>query len=418
MNNRTQTEQIEKMSVTRQNEQGRPSRQRYLFIAIVFTFWFSTYIYVPILSPYIEHLGASYTFLGLVLGVYGLMQILLRVPLGIGSDYLRKRRPFIMAGLVASVVSGFTFALTDQLGWALLARAIAGISASTWVVYTVAFSGYYRDHELTKAMSIIQFTTVIAQLASMLISGYLVDTWNWHVPFVLGGIVALMGIGLSLFLKESKHDASVTRMSVQDLMPVMRDPLLVRMSLLAILANCTLFITMFGYTPNQALALGASKNDLAWLTLSFMLPHAIATIFAGKYLVRWFGERAIMVIGFAGSAVFTFCIPMADTFVWLCVTQIFNGLAQGFIFPILLGKAVENIAPSKRATAMGFYQAVYAVGMFLGPFIAGWVSSSWGLAGGFRFAAFVALFGTGVALYWMKDRTPSVDRAQEFQKGA
>ncbi|CAM3011350.1 MFS transporter [Paenibacillus sediminis] len=380
------------------------SRQKALFIVVVFLYWFSTYIYVPILSPYIEHLGASYTFLGMVLGVYGLMQIIFRLPLGIWSDFLNRRRPFIMLGIISSGVSGFAFALTDQLGWALFARALAGIAASTWVVFTVAYSGYFAQEEVTKAMSVMQFTTVIAQLTSMMISGYLVDTWNWKVPFMLGGIISVIALVLSFYMKD-RQESTRAAMKLKDLVPVMREPMLFKVSFLSILAHCILFITMFGYTPNQAIALGASKNDLAWLTLSFMVPHALTTLFAGKYFVQRFGERATIVLGYMGSAVFTFFIPAAHSFLWLCITQIFNGLFQGLIFPLLLGKSVEHIEPEKRATAMGFYQAVYAVGMFIGPFAAGWVSNQWGLAVGFRLAAVVAFCASVLAFYWIKRKS-------------
>lgn len=376
-------------------------KQRYLFILIVFFYWFSAYIYVPILSPYIEHLGASYTLLGMILGVYGLVQIICRLPLGIGSDYMKRRKPFIMLGIIASGVSCLGFALTNQLGWTLAARAVAGVAASTWVVFTVGFSTLYPKEEVTKAMSMMQFTTVIAQLSSMMISGYLVETFSWKLPFVLGGVVAGIALVLSFFLNEVQEDVTRVPMSLKDLIPIMKDSMLFKVSFLSILAHCVLFITMFGYTPNQALALGASKNDLAWLTLSFMVPHAVATLVAGKFFMTRFGERTTLVVGFVGSALFSWCIPMADSFMWLCITQIFNGFAQGLIFPLLLGKSVATIDYSKRATAMGFYQAVYAIGMFVGPFVAGGVSSIWGLDGGFRLAGMVALCASGLAFYWM-----------------
>ncbi|AOZ93565.1 MFS transporter [Paenibacillus crassostreae] len=376
-------------------------RQRFLFIIIVFLYWFSMYIYVPILSPYIEHLGASYTVIGIILGVYGLVQILCRLPIGMGSDYIKKRKPFIMLGIVACGVSCLGFTLTEQLGWTLAARAMAGVAASTWVVFTVGFATFYPKNEVSRAMSMMQFTMVIAQLSSMMISGYLVETYSWKVPFVLGGIVALIALVLSCFLKETQEDETRVRMSVKDLLPVMRDPMLFKVSFLSILAHCVLFITMFGYTPNQALNLGASKNDLAWLTLAFMVPHAVATLFAGKYFLTRFGEKVTLIVGFVGSAIFTWCIPIADDFKWLCITQIFNGFAQGLIFPLLLGKSVATIDYSKRATAMGFYQAVYAIGMFIGPFVAGWANSVWGLEGGFRLGAIVAFCASGLAFYWM-----------------
>lgn len=150
-------EQVIRVAAEQQVDQlkaaGSPEGQggsKFFFLVIVFMFWFSSYIYVPVLSPYVEHLGASYFMVGMVLGVYGLMQILFRLPIGIGSDYLNRRRPFIYLGLIASGASCFLFMWGAQPGWALAARAVSGIAASAWVVYTVMFAGYFPKRKLEK----------------------------------------------------------------------------------------------------------------------------------------------------------------------------------------------------------------------------------------------------------------------------
>src|SRR5690554_2198278 len=136
----------------------------FIFILVTTLYWTSLYIYVPILSPYVESLGATYTFVNIVLGSYGLMQILIRLPLGILSDRMRVRKPYIALGLLTSALSCLCFALTDQLGWTLVARAIAGISASTWVAFAVLYASYFLKHESTRAMGIISLVTVLGQL--------------------------------------------------------------------------------------------------------------------------------------------------------------------------------------------------------------------------------------------------------------
>lgn len=51
--------------------------------------------------------------------------------------------------------------------------------------------------------------------------------------------------------------------------------------------------------------------------------------------------------------------------------------------PVLMGLAIKHVHPTRRATAMGFYQAIYSLGMFGGPAIVGWIGDAFGLAGGF-----------------------------------
>ncbi|QUL55604.1 MFS transporter [Paenibacillus tritici] len=388
-------------AVTSAGAPGKKGSSRFFFLVIVFMFWFSSYIYVPVLSPYVEHLGASYVMVGAVLGVYGLMQILFRLPIGIGSDVLNRRRPFIYLGLIASGASCLLFLAGAAPGWALAARAVSGIAASAWVVYSVMFAGYFPKEEAGRAMGMLQFTTVIAQLTSMMVSGYIVDHWGWNTPFVIGGIVAAAALLLALRLPEQqleKRDA----MRIKDLAGVVKEPLLVKVSLLSVLAHCVLFITMFGYTPNQALNIGASKESLGWLTLAFMLPHAVATLYGSRLFGRWLGDRGTLMLGFAGSAVFTLLIPSMPTLAALCATQIGNGFMQGLIFPLLLGKSVSGVAPFKRATAMGFYQAMYAIGMSSGPFVAGWMSAAYGLRGGFWLGAIAASLAAVLSWFWIR----------------
>lgn len=391
---------------------GTKGSSRLYFLVIVFMFWFSSYIYVPVLSPYVEHLGASYVMVGSVLGIYGLMQILFRLPIGMGSDVLNRRRPFIYLGLIASGASCLLFLAGAHPGWALAARAVSGIAASAWVVYSVMFAGYFPKEEAGRAMGMLQFTTVIAQLTSMMISGYIVDHFGWNTPFIIGGIVAVAAMLLVVRLPEQQLEKR-TAIKLKDLAGVVKEPLLVKVSLLSVLAHCVLFITMFGYTPNQALYLGASKGSLGWLTLAFMLPHAVATLYGARLFGRWLGDRGTLMLGFAGSAVFTLLIPSMPTLAALCVTQIGNGFMQGLIFPLLLGKSVSGVAPFKRATAMGFYQAVYAIGMSGGPFVAGWMSAAYGLRGGFWLGAIAASLAAVLSWFWVREAGAAGGRSKK-----
>jgi MFS family permease len=69
-------------------------------------FWTTVYVYVPQFSDYIKHdIGATATMVGLIAGSYGVTQMLLRLPLGIWSDRLSRRKPFILAGIAMGGLS-------------------------------------------------------------------------------------------------------------------------------------------------------------------------------------------------------------------------------------------------------------------------------------------------------------------------
>lgn len=373
-----------------------------VFAIVTLLFWASPYVYVPILSPYLEELGASYTIAGIVLGSYGLMQIILRLPFGITSDKLRRRKPFVLLGMLCATLSCVSLASSETVGWALAGRILSGISASTWVAFTVMYAGYYRSNEATRAMGNISLLIASGQLAGMILSGLLVEWGGWLAPFATGGLFGFVGLLLAFLLKEPEERLGGQPMRVGDLLPVMKERLLLKVSTLSILAHGILFITMFGFTPSYALSLGASKAELTWLSAAFMVPHALFAYLSGRYLAPRFGAWNVVLTGLAMSALCSALTPLVADFRLLLATQALNGLFQGLHFPLLLGLAIERIDGDRRATAMGFYQAVYAIGMFAGPFVAGFLNETGGLRSGFYFAGLLGAAAAALALRWKR----------------
>jgi MFS transporter, DHA1 family, multidrug resistance protein len=371
-----------------------------MFLVVSFVFWFSHFLYVPILSPYLESLGGTYAWIGLVLSSYGLAQFVFRVPFGIFSDLVKARTPFIRFGLVIGTCSCLLFALTDSLGWVLVSRSLAGVAAATWVAFTVLYSSYFTDRDVHRAMSSISFVVVLAQLTGMSVSGYLVNQWGWHAPFWVGTMTGLMGVLLSVFIHEPEKGSKRAVVQVKDLATVLRDPTLLKVSFLSIIAHSIIFTTMFGFIPSYALSIGLGESDVSLIVFSFMIPHACATLMMGRVIVPVLGKWNALLLAFLLSAFFTLITPFLDTKGWMCIVQGLNGFSQGLLFPPLLGMAIETIPHEKRATAMGIYQALYAIGMFAGPFLAGVLNSAMGLAAGFYFAGAWGLVAAVLIRFW------------------
>jgi len=387
---------------------GRPlveARQadHILFVAVTLLYWTTMYIYVPILSPYLEYRGLSLQAIGLVLGSYGFIQLLCRFPLGIWSDRLRRRKPFILLGMASGALSCLLFLLPDSWLWTLAGRAAAGICASTWVAFTVLYAGYYAETHAVRAMSNISFMIVAGQLIGMGFSGWLAEDFGWNAPFIAGIAVASIGFIAACFIKEPKGGVARAPMTFADVGAVVRDSMLLKASLLSVLGHCVLFITMFGFTPLKAVNdLGASNDELTWIVFAFMIPHAFASLYSGKWVAPKFGVWNTLIFGFALSGICTAAIAWSPSLPAMMATQALNGLAQGLYLPLLLGAAIRNVPGPKRATAMGFYQAVYSAGMFGGPYLAGFLNDAWGIDSGFRCGAAFAFIAAVLCLMWRK----------------
>jgi predicted MFS family arabinose efflux permease len=337
---------------------------------------------------------------GIILGSYGFVQIIIRLPLGIFSDRLRVRKPFLALGLATGALSCLLFAISDQWGWTLAARAVSGISASSWVAFTVLYASYYHKNDATLAMGRISTLTVCGQLIGMGLSGLLADHWGWNAAFWTGAGIGIVGLVITFAIHEPKEGVSRIPIQVKDLVNVMRMPTLLKVSTLSILAHCILFITMFGFTPSLAVSLGATKTDLSLLVFAFMIPHAAAAFITSRWIVPKIGAWNAVLIGFIVSSICTVALALAPSFGWLAFSQVFNGFAQGMHLPLLLGLAIQGVEISKRATAMGFYQSVYSIGMFAGPFLAGWLNQSLGLVSGFYLGGVFGFTAIVLTVIW------------------
>jgi MFS family permease len=374
-----------------------------VFIGVTILYWMTLYVYMPILTPYLEFKGLTLSLIGLVLGSYGMTQILIRFPLGIWSDKVQKRRPFIMLGLLTGALSCLLFILPGSWMWTLAGRVMAGVCASTWVAFTVLYASYFIGANATRAMGSISFMTVTGQLLGMGISGYLAEGFGWKAPFVTGIAIGIVGFLAAFAIREPKEGVARAPMTFGDMGAVIREPILLKVSLLSVLGHCILFITMFGFTPLKATTdLLASKADLTLIVFAFMVPHAFTSLISAKWVAPRYGAWNTMLAGFVLSGVFTAAIAWSTTLPAMMATQALNGFAQGLYMPLLLGMAIQDFSHEKRATAMGFYQAVYSAGMFAGPFLAGWLNERYGIDSGFYAGAGFALIATVLTLAWRR----------------
>ncbi|HEX2988005.1 MAG TPA: MFS transporter [Chloroflexota bacterium] len=116
---------------------GSARSRSILFFSVVTTlYWSSMYIYVPTLSVHAENLGASVALVGMIVASYGFPQILVRIPMGIWSDRIGVRKPFILAGIAISTLAGLGLALTSDPALLVVWRAMSGVGAPAFPMET------------------------------------------------------------------------------------------------------------------------------------------------------------------------------------------------------------------------------------------------------------------------------------------
>ncbi len=371
-----------------------------LFCLVTSLYWFSLYAYVPTLPGYATSLGATHRMVGLILGSYGFTQMLLRIPLGIFSDRINRRRPFVTAGLAIAVVGALGMWLYPSPNMLLVFRALTGVAAATWVVYAVLFSSYFPPEEAPRAIGYLSAFNAIGQMTAMMLGGSAAEQFGRAAPFLVAMAGGTLGLVLSLAVLERRTEREPTPLN--ESLSVGRDRGLLLVSFLAILAQLITFATVYGFTPIAAERIGASAFGLGLLTTITTLPRVVAAALSGSFFAQHFGERRTLAGAFAVLAASCLVIPFITSLPWLYVSQAIGGFATGLILPLLMGLSIKSVREDRRASAMGFFQAIYGLGMVAGPVFTGTISDVFSLSWGFWLVGGVGLFGAIVTrlLWW------------------
>lgn len=366
-----------------------------LFCIVTGLYWFSLYTYVPILPTYAKFLGAPYGMIGLIIGSYGFTQMLLRIPLGIVSDTLNRRKVFVVLGISIAFIGSLGMAFYPSVGLLLLFRALTGAAAASWVTFTVLFSSYYEGTEAPKAMGFIQAITSLGQVIAVFVGGIAAERFGNQAAFLLASIGGIAGILFSLGIIERK-DFYREPLKLPELFAVVKEPNLLVFSILAIFIQFLTFATVYGFTPIAARQIGATPFQLGLLTTVSTLPGVLGAVLSGTFFSNRIGDKKTLLSGFLIAAAACVVIPFLKSMVLLYMTQAVAGFSQGTVFPLLMGLTIKNVQERKRATAMGFFQAIYGVGMFTGPLVVGVLSDSVGLTWGFVITGLIGAVGAAI----------------------
>jgi MFS family permease len=372
-----------------------------LYVAGGLLYWMALYLYVPTLPTYVQTRADDLALVGIVLAQYGLWQAIVRLPVGIASDWLGRRKPFILAGIALAGLGAWLLSSAQSTNGLIVGRAITGLAASTWVPLTVAFASLFSAQETIRATSILTFVASVGKIGATSVTGSLNNLGGYSLAFLLAAGAA--ALALLIILPAAEKYRPPAKPSVQSIaiLVTRRDVLIP--SLLAAVAQYANWAITFGFLPILARQLGASDVGLSLLvtmqiglaTVSSLVVAGIVHRISARHLVA-----STLALMSAGITLAAFAPSLAVVF----VAQLLLGVAQGASTPLLMGMSIQGVADVERTTAMGLHQAVYAIGMFAGPWLSGILAEAVGLRPMFGATALGCL-ALGLLLFRLLPRT-------------
>ncbi|MBC8444549.1 MAG: MFS transporter [Chloroflexi bacterium] len=376
----------------------------------IFLFWASLYMYVPILPTHARSLGASETQIGLILASYGLTQLFLRLPLGLLSDRLRRKKVFALIGTLLVGASGLGLALSRTPTALFIFRALSGCAATAWVTISVLYNSHFSIEHAVRTAGQLNFLGAIGQILAMSTGGFLADRWGAGAAF-WSSLVLSLPVLLAFSIVKDVRTATGPGITMGQFRKAISTPRLLLVSGLSACSQYAMFATSLGFAAVRAQDLGASDAQLGILTTAVQVAKAIP-MFLLSVRRRPQDGRTMAVLGLALVTLPLFIFPFLTRFALLVACQAVMGLGIGIAFPVMMGLALQAVEPEARASAMGVFQSIYAIGMTLGPAISGLFARQWGIVGVYMTNGALLVIATAVAAAFLRPRANRARHAE------
>jgi len=359
------------------------------------------FMILPILPLLAQDLNHSTPFLiGLCVGIYGLTQALLQIPLGMLSDKIG-RKPVIIGGLAIFALGSVIAALSDNIYVIIAARAIQGSGAIAATSMALAADLSREDHR-AKMMAFIGMS-IGASFAIAMVLGPVISQWGGlSAVFWVTAVLAIIGILLVTFvvptpkMTKTHRDVGILKSYVK---PVLTQSTLLRMNL-SVFSLHLLMTANFAVLPlifRDSLDLAVSQHWRIYLpilfsSIIFSLPMIIIAEKFRKSKICFIVAVLLIVLSQILLAFIDFnLLPFLIAFLLFFIGFNFLEAMQ----PSLVAKYSDV---SAKGTAMGVYSTSQFLGIFVGGALGGLLLQYFGIKGVFIFGIFVALVFLLVAI--------------------
>ena len=353
---------------------------------------FGLFLIMPVFSLYAKQMpGSSDFMIGLALGVYGLGQIALQIPLGLLSDRIG-RKPVITLGLLLFALGGLIAAMSHTLTGIVIGRAVQGMGA-------VAGAGVALAADLTaeenrgKVMGIIGMSIGMAFLLALILGPPLESIAGLPGLFAATSLLALGSLALLwLIVPTPAQRRAPAAASLRQVVGMLRDSRMLVLNgsvffLHALLTACFIALPLLladrlHIPVNRHWELYLPVMAVAALVMGATLHRMKEVQQSLRIVMACVAAIGLALLGFALSGDHLVAIGVAATMFF----SAFNLLEAA------LPSLVSRLAPAQlRGAAMGAYSTSQFVGAFVGGTLGGIALGRLGTHGIFLCAAAVTL---------------------------
>ena len=306
---------------------------------------------------------------------YGLMSLIVRLPMFIASDIFRRRKIFVQISLFLLIVTSFLVAFNGSYTTLYLSSLSLGVSATMLALFNVMFSETFSKEKAALSVSILSVAPLLAEfIAAPIQYIFTINEYkHFNYMWIVSGILAVATFILTFMMKDYRPVNS--GFSFDKVKVVLKHGSFIYVCIMALLLSFVKFATsganMIAYGKTS---LGMSPLMLAYMDAVFAIPQLIAGVLVGVYFTRKWGLQKTLLFMFGCALAFYIIALYVNNPYIIYFSYILNGLGYGGTYNVLISLAMQYFDREYRNVSMGIYQAFFALGIFYGDYVYVWIA--------------------------------------------
>ena len=321
----------------------------------------------------VSSLGASMTYVGLVVGIAESTALIVKIFSGTLSDYFQKRKLLTIIGYGLAASTKLLFPLANSMGLVLTARFVDRIGKGIRGAPRDAMVGDIAPAEIRGACFGLRqsLDTVGAFFGPLLaIAGMIIFAGNIRTVLWIAVIPALISMIILIFgVEEPKIHYKIDKKPSLQLKEIYNlSSEYWKLVLIAGIFTLTKFSDAFLILKAQAIGFQVTFVPLIMVIMNII--YAFGAYPAG-ILSDKVNRKVVLLIGIVLLIIANIILAMADDFFMLVLGIIFWGMHMAFTQGLLATMVTDTTAPEIRGTAYGIFNFVCGIAMLLSSIIAG-----------------------------------------------